>query len=202
MTMSRSSKFLLVAASAFLIGVTGCGEKKSAEAPKDGGAQVQQPQQGAQQQEQFPAGHPKVAEGDQTAQQSPQVAHSNIKTQKEVRLSDEVKAKWKEVKVEVTDASSKSKETMTLKVGAVTPIKKEGYKIKVVAFVPDYAIAENRIESRSNEPKNPAVLVELVSGDKPVARGWVFKDYPEFNSYNDASVQMKLIAPGLDKGKK
>lgn len=185
-----SKKYLLVAASAILIGVTGCGEKKTAEAPKDAA------QQGSQA---MPEGHP------QTGQQGgpdQQVSHANLKSQKQVKLTDDVKAKWKEVKMEVADSSTKSKDTLTLKVGEAAPLKKEGYKIRVEALVPDYAISDNTIESRSNEAKNPAVLVELLSGDKQVAKGWIFRDYPEFNSFKDQTIQLKLVAPGLEKAAK
>jgi len=79
---------------------------------------------------------------------------------------------------------------------------KEGVKLKVDALVPDYAIAENTIESRSNEARNPAVLLELVEGDKTIAKGWVFRDFPEFNSYNDGKFTVKLLVPAPAQAKK
>lgn len=189
----------LVAASVMLLVVTGCGEKKSQESAKSADANVSAPATpgapGQEGQGKLPEGHPPV---DKTTEDITKVAHTNIKTQKEIKISDDVKAKWKEVKIEVTDSSQK-KELLTLKVGNVVPLKKEPFKLKVEVFVPDYAISDNKILSRSNEPKNPAVLIDLMDGDKTVARGWIFKEFPEFNSYNDDRFQIALIAPASEK---
>ncbi len=198
-----SKRYVLAGVCALVIGLAGCGEKKSQEAPAPA-QQATAPQEAPAGQPgadaQLPTGHPQTAatEGAQPGAQ-PKVDHGTIKTQKVVKLSDEVKAKWKEVKLEITETASKSKDVVAIKVGSAAKLKKEGFSLKVEALVPDYSIAENRIESRSNEAKNPAVLVELLSGDKSVAKGWIFRDYPEFNSFNDPNVQLKLVAPGADK---
>lgn len=187
MSLSGSSKkFFLVTASAVILAFTGCsGEKKAQEAA---------PQE---QQQALPEGHQPV---DKMQEDISKVQHANIKTQKTVSLSNEVKAKWKEVRLELVDNASGAKETVTIKVGGDVKLK-EGVKLRVDALVPDYAIAENTIESRSNEANNPAVLLELVEGDKTVARGWVFRDYPEFNSYNDGKFTVKLLVPTPGPGK-
>ncbi len=182
---------ILIMASVAILAVAGCGKKTQ----KEGAAQPAV--SGPAGQGQLPEGHPSV--GGAPAGDMAKVAHSNIKSQKGVVLSEEVKAKWKEVKMEITDTATKSTEVLTLKVGETAPLKKDGFKLKVEAFVPDYAIVEDHIESRSNEPKNPAVLVELVEGDKTTARGWVFKDFPEFNSYNSDRIHLSLVSPGLAK---
>ncbi|MBI2400298.1 MAG: hypothetical protein HYV23_04465 [Deltaproteobacteria bacterium] len=192
MSLSGSSKrFFLVTASAVILAFTGCsGEKKAEEAAP--APQEQQSQQA------LPEGHQPV---DKTQEDISKAQHANIKTQKTVSLSDEVKAKWKEVKLELVDNASGAKETVTIKVGGDVKLK-EGVKLKVDALVPDYAIAENTIESRSNEARNPAVLLELVEGDKTVAKGWVFRDFPEFNSYNDGKFTVKLLVPAPAQAKK
>lgn len=190
MSLSGSSKkFFLVTASIAILAFTGCsGEKKQQEAAA--------PQPGAQQA--MPEGHQPV---DKTQEDISKVQHANIKTQKTVSLTSEVKAKWKEVKLELVDTATNSKETVTIKVGGDVKLK-EGVRLKVEALVPDYAIAENTIESRSNEARNPAVLLELVEGDKTVAKGWVFRDFPEFNSYNDGKFSVKLLIPAPAQAKK
>lgn len=192
MTLSGPSKRLfLVTASAMILAFTGCSGEKKAETPAPA------PEQQSQQQA-VPADHPPM---DKTQEDISKVQHANIKTQKQVSISDEVKAKWKEAKLELTDISSNAKETVTIKVGSDVKLK-EGVRLKAVALVPDYAIAENTIESRSNEAKNPAILLELEEGGKVTARGWVFRDFPEFNSYNDGRFSVKLILPAPASAKK
>lgn len=186
MGFKKTGSYLLILAAVTAMSLTGCsGEKKAKEqAPAAPAAQGT-----------MPADHPAV---DKTAEDIQKLAHSSIKTQKEVVLTDEVKKKWKEVKLELTEGASKASQTVDVKVGSTVKLN-ERFKLKVDTFVPDYAIAENRIESRSNEANNPAVLVELMEGDKTVAKGWVFKDFPEFNSYTDDRFPVKLVAPGVKK---
>lgn len=195
-SLKGTGKLVFMATALSLVFFAGCSKKKE---------QSAQPQQqeapaapaGAQQQgAELPQGHPAA---DKTAENITKASHANIKTQKEVRISDAVKARWKEVKLEIRDNNEKRTEAVTIQVGQTVTLTKDGYKLKVETFVPDYAIAENRIESRSNEPKNPAVLVELIQGDKTVARGWVFRNFPDFNSYNSERFPISLVAPGSDK---
>ena len=224
MGINSGTKGLLVIAASALLAFTGCGgEKKVQESgatqgsSTNAGAPASQAQQPAPQGEQaaLPAGHQSVEKPMQTASDSAAPAGAlpsghptatggpegskGAKAQRELKLSDEVKARWNEVKMEVTDNGSKGKEVLTLKVGSTTNLKKQGFKLKVEALVPDYSISDNRIESRSNEPKNPAVLVELFEGDKSVAKGWIFKNFTDFNSYRDDRVGLQLLAPGLEK---
>jgi hypothetical protein len=184
----QSKRFFLVTASAVILAFTGCSGEKKAEAP----AQPEQAQQA------MPEGHQPV---DKMQEDISKVQHANIKTQKTVSLTSEVKAKWKEVKLELIDNASGAKDAVTIKVGGDVKLK-EGVRLKVDALVPDYAIAENTIESRSNEARNPAVLLELIEGDKTVARGWIFRDFPEFNSYNDGKFTIKLLVPAPAQAKK
>jgi len=193
-------KAFIVTASIALLTVAGCGgEKKAQEAAQQ--PEQAQPAAGAQQ---LPEGHPPTAPAmDQTQEQISKVQHANIKTQKTVALSDEVKKKWNEAKLEVIDAASGASQTISVKVGGDVKLK-EGVRLKVESLVPDYAIAENRIESRSNEANNPAVLIELSENGKSVARGWVFRDFPEFNSFQDARFPVRLVLgkPGQAAAKK
>jgi hypothetical protein len=145
----------------------------------------------------MPEGHPSV--GDQSMNEAAQVSHANIKTQKEVSISAEVKKKWTMAKVDITDASTKQTMTVTLTVGKAVKLNDAGLKIKLEVIVPDYAIAESKIESRSNEAKNPAALIEIIEGDKVTSRGWVFRDFPEFNSYTDTRFPVVLVETGSAK---
>jgi cytochrome c biogenesis protein len=53
--------------------------------------------------------------------------------------------------------------------------------VTVRGFVPDFILMEgNRVQSRSQEPRNPAALVEAWKGEERVFAGWVFARYPDF----------------------
>ena len=182
-----ASGFIAVFLGLSLTFTAGCGKKEEA------AKQAAETQQG-----QPPAGHPAV---DKTAEDITKAQHAGIKTQKEVRLSEEVRSKWKDVKIEITDLTAGKSALVDFKVGSAVQLTDDGYRLKVETFVPDYAIANNVIESRSNEPKNPAALVELLKGDKSVVRGWIFKDFPEFNSYSSDRFRLVLVSPAVEKKK-
>lgn len=189
MGLKKTGSYLLILACVATLSLAGCSSEKKAEEKKAETPAAVAP--GGQ----LPADHPAM---DKTAEDIQKLAHSSIKTQKEVFLTDEVKAKWKEVSLELTEGASKTSQAVKVKVGESVKLN-ERFRLRVDAFVPDYAIAENRIESRSNEAKNPAVLLELLEGDKVVSKGWVFKDFPEFNSYTDDRFPVKLLGPGVEK---
>lgn len=58
---------------------------------------------------------------------------------------------------------------------------KDVSQISVQRFVPDFVIGEGRrVESRSQEPNNPAAQVEGWKGEEKVFSGWIFANYPDF----------------------
>jgi len=189
---SFSGRFAVIAASVALLAVTGCGgEKKDQPKPaqESAPAAAVAPAEGT-----MPAGHPVAGAG--PAADTTVAAHTGMKSQNEVKLSKEVMAKWNEVQLEITDSAAKKKATVMVKVGASVPLTNKAFKLKVETFVPDYVINENHvIESRSNEANNPAVLVALLEGEKVVARGWIFKGLPDFNSYTDKRYPVTLMGP-------
>lgn len=142
--------------------------------------------------EELPADHPMVSK---SVEELTTGKHPSTGGTKEVRISEEVKATWKEVKLEVMDVSSQTSQILTMEVGGTMALKDTGFKLKVEALVPDYAMFADHIGSRSNEPKNVAIMVELFEGDKSVAKGWIFKAFPDFNSYGHERFQLTLVEP-------
>jgi cytochrome c biogenesis protein len=72
--------------------------------------------------------------------------------------------------------------TVTLNVGQRTAVESPDVTSVVVSrFVPDFVIGEgNQIQSRSEEPNNPAALVEAWKGEERVFSSWVFAKFPDF----------------------
>lgn len=188
--LGNTARFLVIAASISVLALSGCsGEKKSA--PVKAAKEKPAATAGADSGGGMPANHAPV---DKTAESIAKMSHGNIRTQKEVNISDEVKNAWKEVTLKITNNSSGESQTLPLEIGSTVTLN-PGIRLHIEAFVPDYAISENKIESRSNEPNNSAVLVDLIEGENVVARGWIFRDFPEFNSYTDQRYGLVLVAP-------
>ena len=72
--------------------------------------------------------------------------------------------------------------TVTLDVGRRAAVESPDVTgVSVRRFVPDFVIGEgNQVRSRSEEPNNPAALVEAWKGEEPVFSGWVFAKFPDF----------------------
>ena len=155
----------------------------------------------AKKQSKLPEGHPVVNKSDGAASgaMDAMVKHRGMKSQRQVVVSDEIKAKWKSVELEVVDRKFNRKEVVKVDIGKERELGKTGYYIKVEAFLPDYAVFSDRIGSRSEELNNPAVLVELTKDDTTIAKGWVFKNFPAFNSYQHERFALSLVAPAKKK---
>lgn len=194
-------KKILVFSAAILVFLAACGKegKKAGEEKKEEVKTTELPAE-------LPKGHPQIDEmqkgitpaGELPAGQAQRQAgesHPKSKTELPVKVSDKIKARWKNVELEVTDASSSKKEAVKVKVGGGIKIGDTGYSFKVEAFIPDYVIYQDSIGSKTEKPNNPAALVELFEGDKSVARGWVFKNFPAFNSYKHGRFTVALLTP-------
>ncbi len=76
----------------------------------------------------------------------------------------------------------------SLRPGQPASLGEEGLSLRVARFEPDFFMNERgEISSRSEEPRNPAVLVEISRGDEIVQRGWVFARHPEFDGLHERS---------------
>ncbi|GMR04236.1 MAG: hypothetical protein BMS9Abin23_0127 [Thermodesulfobacteriota bacterium] len=184
--MNGAGRYFIVLLGVLFLALAGCGGSKEEK------ASTEKAPAAVSGQEALPKEHPAV---DKTTEDIAKASHSAIKTQKDVKISKEVQEKWKEVTIKITDNASKETKSVNLKIGSTVQLTDDGYQLKVEVFVPDYAISENHIESRSNEPNNTAVLVDILKGNEVVTRGWIFKDYPEFNSYNSQRFSLVLVEP-------
>ncbi len=72
-----------------------------------------------------------------------------------------------------------------------------GVEAGVERFVPDFIIgADRQVESRSDQPNNPAALIEIARGPERLFSGWVFANYPDFGGMHsgpeaDFAVELK-----------
>ena len=78
--------------------------------------------------------------------------------------------------------------------GEIKDIPKTGHSVQFATFVPDFSLdKENRIISRSNEPRNPAVQVKIYQNGKLLFNGWSFLRYPDFHGSRDDTYRVKFL---------
>ena len=72
-------------------------------------------------------------------------------------------------------------------------------KIKAAKIVPDFVRdSSGHIASRSNEPKNPAVFLEIYEGDELKDSSWAFLKYPDFHGSSESGYSLKFLS--IDTG--
>ncbi|MHB8055112.1 MAG: cytochrome c biogenesis protein ResB [Candidatus Aminicenantales bacterium] len=82
-----------------------------------------------------------------------------------------------------TEPGAEAGRMMKIRVGEKTaPGDADGMEWTARRFLPDFVLGENNLpETRSNQPNNPAALVEGWSGGRKVVEGWVFAAYPDIS---------------------
>jgi hypothetical protein len=165
--------FVALLASSLIFAAAGC--KKKEEKP------------------QLPQGHPSMEGG------MPQTGMPNMpKVDRTVTVPAEVKAKWKAVKLNIEDKTTKSTKEYTVAVGSELAVPNSNMKIKVLAFLPDFRMGEKDITSASDKPNNPAVQVSVTEPGKEEWKGWLYSMHPGIHPYAHERVAITLVG-GVSK---
>jgi len=111
-----------------------------------------------------------------------------------LNIPADVKATWKNTELAV---SGPGLSTRTAKVAVGGELKLEnGLVLKVLAYVPAFQSDSGVVTSASNNPDNPAVLVQLVEGQQVRGEGWVFQKLADFNTFASDRLKVKLVGAG------
>lgn len=74
-------------------------------------------------------------------------------------------------------------------------------KVRVTEFVPDLVVTESgQVSSRSMEPNNPAVRVELSQAGEEPSRFWLFYHFPDLHQDHDLDIRLKEFHQGVYSG--
>jgi hypothetical protein len=145
----------------------------------------------------LPTGHPalpEVSELPESGIPEDEPAHP-APSDKELALDlpDSIKQKWLAVGLEVmaTDGAKHEIETM---LGEETPLTDTGLSLRAEVFVPSYKSDFETVTSASDTLDNPAVKVALIENGQVVAKGWIFQNLPEFNSFSSDRVEIRLLS--------
>jgi len=69
---------------------------------------------------------------------------------------------------------------LTLAVGEAAELDAET-TVQLAQFIPDFVVVGNRVETRSDQPNNPAIQLLVESKDGSAAKVWVFPKFPGFS---------------------
>jgi hypothetical protein len=120
--------------------------------------------------------------------------HGDIaqKGKKTIVVPENVKGKWSSVKLVFEDRNSKKKAEYTVRINSEFDIPGTGLKIAVGDFLPDFKIEGSMITSGSNEPRNPAVKVEIFEKGTRTFDGWLYSKYPDIHAFEHEKYRLTL----------
>jgi hypothetical protein len=171
---------LLTACLLFLL--PSCGKKESAggKAPKRL-SEVKEEEKST-----LPPGHPSVAQQPATTVHSSKVTKVN----KPVNIPEEVEKTWKFAVLAIVEKGT-GKELLTKKVAKGDVLNYQGLEIKINHIVPHLVLGD-AFTSASNEPKNPAVLVQAKEKGKLIYEGPIYMKFPEWYNINHPKYELRL----------
>jgi hypothetical protein len=108
-----------------------------------------------------------------------------------VAVPDSVKGKWSSATLAVTTGGAEKE--LKLAIGDKISLGKN-LQLHLVHYLPAYTSDFQSVTSSSNEPTNPAIQVQAISNGQVIAEGWIFQNLPEFNSFRNEQVKVRLIS--------
>ena len=125
--------------------------------------------------------------------------HAKSGMKSRLNIPADVKAKWKSVELSLS-GNDISPRKVQVAIGGETDIGKSGLVVRVVAYVPAFQSDTGTVTSTSNNPDNPAVLIQLVDKGQLLSEGWVFQKLPDFNTFASDRLQVQLLAAAAAGG--
>jgi cytochrome c biogenesis protein len=89
-------------------------------------------------------------------------------------------------------------QVLTLAPGAPASLDEQGSAVALVDFLPDYVLQGNQIASRSDEPRNPAIHLQVTRPGNQVSNAWVLAKSPELNPPNDTGITFRYVSVEMD----
>jgi cytochrome c biogenesis protein len=87
---------------------------------------------------------------------------------------------------------TRAPQTFTLRPNEVVSLDDPGTRVELADFVPDFVLEGNQLSTRSNEPNNPAVRLEVTQAGGRMTSVWFFPKFPQMNFPSDAGIAFQL----------
>ncbi len=199
-------KVLAVLVSLFLAFSIGACKKQEPQKPVPQAPMQPGPMQPTPQMPMQPAPSMPMQPSPMPMQPSPQSPMQRPMTMGQTKLivPDSVKGKWSAVKLVVQDKVTKESKEYTVNLNSDLKVPNSNLKIHVGEFLPDFKMSGTNLTSASNEPKNPAVAVRVLEGEKQIFPaqgrkwGWLFSKMPAVHPLNHPKYVI-ILKEGIPK---
>ncbi len=116
------------------------------------------------------------------------------KIQRENFIPDNVKGKWKAVKILIRDKTDEEKnEIKTVELGTTFALGDGGMKVTVCPFFPNFVMDESHYTSMDNQLMNPAVQIVVEENGKNIYKGWAFENHPTLYAFENEKYGLQLM---------
>jgi cytochrome c biogenesis protein len=89
-------------------------------------------------------------------------------------------------------------QVLNLAPGAPVPLVNEASTVELTDFIPDYVLQDNQITSRSDDPRNPAIHLQVTRPGGLVSNAWVLAKSPELSPPNDTGITFKFVSVDME----
>ena len=124
--------------------------------------------------------------------------HPNVqvtqKVQRAIAVPDEVKGKWKAVKLLIKNKADEERNQMkTVGLGSSFRLGDTGMKVTVGPFLPNFVMTAAAYTSMSNRLDNPAVQLVVEENGKRIYQGWAFFKFPSLYAFPHERFSIQLM---------
>jgi Uncharacterized protein conserved in bacteria (DUF2155) len=116
-----------------------------------------------------------------------------VRKQTEVSVPDNIKGKWKSVKISIMDKEKNKEGFVVIDIGKTMKINGTNLTITVENFFPQFIMDGTTLTSGSNIPKNPAAQVHITENGQEVFKGWLFTLYPNTHASQHSKYGFGLV---------
>ena len=110
-----------------------------------------------------------------------------------VVVPDEVRGKWRAVKIAVYDKYAKKQQVYSLAIGSEFTLPGSDLSLTIENFLPHFVMEGTTLTSQSNEPRNPAAQLIVRQGGREIFKGWLFKLYPTTHAFQHPQYGFTLV---------
>lgn len=108
-------------------------------------------------------------------------------------VPDDVKKKWKAIKLNLTDKATNKSSLVSVEIGKESTLPGTNLKVFVEAFLPAFKMDGGQITSTSSDQTtNPAAKVVVTENGQEIFKGWLFELYPTVHPFNHPKYTLSL----------
>ncbi len=100
-----------------------------------------------------------------------------------------------ELSKEIADGSKSIIGEYSIEENSSVKIPDTNLEIKLLSYVPDFVMDDSgHVSSRSSQPRNPAVLLELFDNNQSKGKAWKFLKYPSFKASPESEYIIEFVS--------